>query len=107
MKFSTSLLCTGLILTGGFVFAESSVLPIEKAVALAREQLQIRGLEKTIFIQAAVLESQSLLGGTRVWKISWSDTVPASSGRLEIGVEVNMKGEVVRLVMRPGELLKH
>lgn len=105
MKFPTLFLT--LSFAAGSVFADAPSVPVEKAIALAQEQLHVRGLEKTIFIQSAVLESASLLGGTRVWKVCWSDTVPASSGRVELGLEINMKGEVVRLVKRVGETPRH
>ena len=82
-------------------------LSIEKAVSLAREQLKMRNLDKTVTIQSVALESTTLIGGRLVWKVSWSDYVDVGEGKTETGVEVSMKGEVVRLVKRQGSVKRH
>jgi hypothetical protein len=82
--------------------AEPPALPLLRAIELAQEQLDNRGLEKTVFIESVVLEKDAAIGHSRHWTIRWSQTLPASAGRIEIGAEVDMQGHVVRLVKHSG-----
>lgn len=96
----------GLMLTVGVARAGFPPVSLEKAISLASEQLKIRELDRKIFIRGITLESVSMLGGTQVWKVSWSENIELESGKVETGVEVNMRGDVVRLVKRPGDAVR-
>lgn len=75
-------------------------VPVAEAVALAQEQLQIRGLQGSVYIESVTLRSASILSSAKQWTILWSEPLPASQGRVEVGVEVDMKGNVVRLLKK-------
>ena len=79
--------------------AEPSV-PVAEAVSLAQEQLNIRGLQGRVYIESVALRSASVLGTKKQWTVLWSEPVPASQGRVEVGVEVDMNGSVVRLLKK-------
>jgi hypothetical protein len=75
-------------------------VPVAEAVALAQEQLLIRGLQESVFIESVSLRSSSLLSASKQWTVLWSEPLPASLGRVEVGVEVDMQGRVVRLLKK-------
>lgn len=108
MKILRLILPSVVLLNCGFNFVVSAVapelpvLPLVRALALAQEQLDIRGLEKTVFIESVVLEKSSAMSRSRHWTIRWSQAIPAALGRSETGAEVDMEGHVVRLVKNAG-----
>ncbi len=108
MKPLRFILSTVALLNCGAVFMVSAaapelpVLPLLRALELAQEQLDIRGLEKTVFIDSVVLEKGAALSRSRHWTIRWSQAIPSASGRIETGAEVDMEGHVVRLVKNAG-----
>jgi len=99
---SIVLLNCGLSFIASAAAPELPLLPLVRAVALAQEQLDIRGLEKTVFIESVVLEKSSAMSRSRHWTIRWSQAIPSDSGRSETGAEVDMEGHVVRLVKNAG-----
>ncbi len=80
--------------------AGGPTVPVAEAVALAQEQLQIRGLQGSVYIESVTLRAASILGSSKQWTVLWSEPLPASQGRVEVGVEVDMKGNVVRLLKK-------
>lgn len=96
-------LCALAILSIAFIPAlakadSAPVLPIEKAVELAKEALankQVSG----IYIQSIALQRTSLIGGKLAWIVKWSGTVPGvKSGEREWGLEIAMNGDVLHMV---------
>ncbi|MEI6713585.1 MAG: hypothetical protein WCO60_07525 [Verrucomicrobiota bacterium] len=106
IKFIKILFGAGFLSITGFALAEAPALSLEKAIVLAQEQLHVRHLEKNVFIQSISLNLVSMIGGERVWQVAWSENLEAGKGKLETGVEINMRGEVVRLVKRTGDVRK-
>lgn len=106
IKIIKTLFGAGFLAITGFAFGEAPAVSVEKAIVLAQEQLRVRHLEKSIFIQSVSLNLVSMIGGERVWQVAWSENLEAGKGKIETGVEINMRGEVVRLVKRTGEARK-
>jgi len=106
IKFIKTLFGASFLAITSFALAEAPALSLEKAIALAQEQLRVRHLEKNVFIQSISLNLVSMIGGERVWQVAWSENLEAGKGKLETGVEINMRGEVVRLVKRTGDVRK-
>ena len=103
-RYLRTALCAA-ILVGLDGFASSSKagnapVSARQAVDIAQEQLDLRGLQSSIQIESVVLQAATVLGSTRVWTVLWSRSVSADSGKLEVGVEVDMNGRVVRLVKK-------
>jgi hypothetical protein len=82
------------------VHGAGPLVPVADAVALAQEQLQIRGLQGSVYIESVTLRAASILSSSKQWTVLWSEPLPASQGRVEVGVEVDMKGNVVRLLKK-------
>jgi high-affinity K+ transport system ATPase subunit B len=72
----------------------------KRALDLAQEQLDIRGLQASVFIESMSLRSATMLGGDRSWTVLWSESIPADGGLFEVGASVDMKGNVVRLLKK-------
>ncbi len=83
------------------VIAGAPAISAREALDLAQEQLDMRGLQKSVYVESIALKSASLLGAQRVWTVLWSEKLQADGGLVEIGAEVDMKGRVVRLVKKP------
>jgi hypothetical protein len=80
--------------------AGNSRVSARKAIDLAQEQLDLRGLQSTVQIESVVLQSVTILGASRVWTVLWSQPISSDSGKFEVGVEVDMNGKLVRLVKK-------
>lgn len=90
----------GLLCLVPFMVAAEPPVTVTEAIALAQEQLQIRGLQGGVYIESVTLRAASVLSSTKQWTVLWSEALPASQGRVEVGVEVDMKGRVVRLLRK-------
>lgn len=88
------------------IFAAEPQVSVTEAIALAQEQLQIRGLQGSVYIESVTLRAASVLSSTKQWTVLWSEALPSSQGRIEVGVEVDMKGRVVRLLRKASVGLK-
>ena len=91
--------CLQVAAPGGI--AGAPAVSVREALDLAQEQLDMRGLQKTVYVDSISLKSATLLGSQRVWTVLWSEKLQADGGLLEVGAEVDMKGRVVRLVKKP------
>lgn len=83
-------------------FAGNAGVSVQKAVELAQEQLEMRGLQASVQIESVVLQPATVLGASKIWTVLWSKSVPLDNGKYEVGVEVDMSGKVVRLVKKTG-----
>jgi len=82
--------------------AGSAGVSVQKAIALAQEQIEMRGLQSAVQIESVVLQPATVLGSSKIWTVLWSKPVPLENGKCEVGVEVDMNGKVMRLVKKAG-----
>ena len=78
--------------------AAPPALSIKRALELAEEALRAKGAENQTFVQTISLE-RSTIFSPRGLVITWSNAIPGSKpGSREVGLEIDMKGEVVHLI---------
>jgi len=77
---------------------------IRKALDLAEEALAAKGKKGEVYIESITWDRSSILSPKGVWVVSWSATIPGSKpGSKEVGIEINMQGEVLHLVNARGK----
>ena len=94
------------VLTPLALFAGNASVSVQKAVELAQEQLEMRGLQASVQIESVALQPATVLGTSKIWTVLWSKPVPLDNGKYEVGVEVDMSGKVMRLVKKTGNTPK-
>lgn len=98
MKKSLALLLAlGLSATTTFAAEKRPELPLEKAVALAVDYLKSIGQEKDHWIASISYERESMTNATYKWFIKWGPPIQLN-GRKELGIEIDMSGEMSRAV---------
>jgi hypothetical protein len=83
--------------------AASPALSIEKAVALAQANLKERGLDREIHVVALTLEPESMMRSRFHWFARWSRSIPREDKKREIGLQINMDGQLVHVLKAPAE----
>ncbi len=100
MRAATGL-CIALALgTANWAGAEPPLISVRQAIELAQEQLDIRGLTDSVYIESVTLKSPTVMGGPKHWTVLWSRSVPVGKGMIEVGAEVDMQSKVVRLLKK-------
>jgi hypothetical protein len=94
------LLAIAILLAGSFAEA-APTLPIAQALTLAQQSLAERGLADKYSVTSVRLEPDSVRRNTFHWAISWSEAIPISEVKKELGLEINMDGSVVSIVKGP------
>lgn len=79
------------------VQAAPPALPIEKALRLAQDYLQEKGLAAAHHVGGITLEDSTIFGGEKFWFARWVPAIRIEQ-KSEAGVRVNMDGSLVRLV---------
>lgn len=100
VKSALALLCT-LLLGVGSAFADDAPpqLSIQKATELAQQVLVSAGVSDHVYIAQILFRKDAVFLPKSVWEIVWSRPIDGSKkGKFEMGVEVNMSGEVTHLV---------
>lgn len=80
--------------------AGAPAIPAGRAVEIAQQQLDMRGIQSSVFIESLALRSATMLGGEKTWTVLWSESIPAGAGLFEVGASVDMKGSIVRLLKK-------
>jgi hypothetical protein len=73
-------------------------LPIDRAAAIAQEQLRERGVSGRVYITSIAMEADSIARRTPYWYARWSEAIPLDERKRELGLRINMDGSLVRMV---------
>jgi hypothetical protein len=76
-------------------------LPLEKAVAIAADYLKKAGKDQDHWIASISYDRASITNATYKWFIKWGPPINLD-GRKELGLEIDMNGELGRVVDKKG-----
>ncbi|MEA3207992.1 MAG: hypothetical protein QOE70_1049 [Chthoniobacter sp.] len=88
-------------LVASLATAVEPAFPIGQAVAVAQQSLKERGLEGKYYITSVKLAADDARRSSFHWAIDWSDSIPVSELKKEVGLEIKMDGSVVSIVKGP------
>jgi len=90
-------------LSGAFSPARASGpgLPIEEAIAIAQKDLRNRNLDREYYVSGITLERESMVSRKMHWLARWSESIPREDRKKEIGLEIAMNGEIIRVLKAP------
>lgn len=97
MKIHLALLAALFLSASALHAAERPALPLEKAVAIAVDYLKTIGKDKDHWIASISYEKASMTSSNYKWFVKWGPPI-SLGGRKELGLEIDMNGEVARAV---------
>ena len=91
------------VLFGSLSLASASgpALPIEEAIAIAKKDLRARNLDGEYYVSGITLERESMVSRKMHWLARWSEAIPREDRKKEIGLEIAMTGEIIRVLKAP------
>ncbi len=96
--------CVAALALSGISYASAPDLTVDKAAALAQKELKDHGLEGRVFITSCAIEVSGIVKGDRHWVAMYSEAIPGDDQKKEVGLRINMNGDVIHLVQGPGDV---
>lgn len=81
--------------------AEAPAVPIAEAVAIAQKDLRDRGLDQEVYLSGVTLERESVASRKVHWFARWSSAIARPDRKKEIGLQIAMNGDVIRVIKAP------